>query len=356
MNSSNKSNTRISVDAVCEAFELEWQQKRVPAVESFLLSAPPAMQTELLEELACTDLEWRYRNDADPKIERYLGLAMEVSDRRNLLLTLIKHEIPIRRRAGEEVRIYEYFQRFPQFISGIRDAFPMLLSGSLLEHPTILDEESPTLIGTASLQSMVHARIMETIAPVAETVYYEPGDYVIREGATDQDVYFIEQGTTHAVLRDATADGLILGEPGAGDIVGEMALLTTEPRMLDIVAATRVRAQKVSSAAFHKLAAKFPELAGFMTDIVAERLGRSDRDALSGKVLCGHRIERLLGRGANGIVYAARHVETNDRVALKMMSHRLTCLPRAKQLFRQEASTPPLITGTPFHASRHRCA
>ncbi|MEM0925005.1 MAG: serine/threonine-protein kinase, partial [Planctomycetota bacterium] len=100
-----------------------------------------------------------------------------------------------------------------------------------------------------------------------------------------------------------------------------------------------VMAIRVPAEEFHRVAQKYPQLASMMTDIVAERLGRRDQDALSGKVLQGYRIERMLGRGGNGIVYLAVDLATQDRVALKMMSHRLVYSDRARVLFQKEAET-----------------
>jgi serine/threonine protein kinase len=58
---------------------------------------------------------------------------------------------------------------------------------------------------------------------------------------------------------------------------------------------------------------------------------------LAGKTLDSYRICRRLGRGGMAVVYEAAHVESNERVALKMMSHRLVYDQEALDQFQAEA-------------------
>ncbi|HEX6985829.1 MAG TPA: protein kinase, partial [Planctomycetaceae bacterium] len=129
----------------------------------------------------------------------------------------------------------------------------------------------------------------------------------------------------------------VIDRAGPGEVLGEMALVTAEPRSADVVALDAVRARVLPVDAFHRLAARHPVLWDVLTDLIAERLGAVPRDALAGKVFHGYRICRRLGRGGMAVVYEAGHLETGRRVALKMMSHRLVSDPAALALFRREA-------------------
>src|SRR5690242_14369407 len=62
-------------------------------------------------------------------------------------------------------------------------------------------------------------------------------------------------------------------------------------------------------------------------------------DALHrGEVISGkYRIEGILGEGAMGIVYAAHHLQLDERVALKVLRHELAAYPDAVKRFTREA-------------------
>jgi serine/threonine protein kinase len=59
------------VDALCDAFDRDWATGRRPAIEDSLASAPEAARPVLVEELICTELEWRFRLGERPTPEEY---------------------------------------------------------------------------------------------------------------------------------------------------------------------------------------------------------------------------------------------------------------------------------------------
>jgi len=128
-----------------------------------------------------------------------------------------------------------------------------------------------------------------------------------------------------------------VGEFGPHDIVGEMALLTGNPRMADVTAEESGFALALSTQGFQELVQVHPQLAVVLTHMVAARLGQTSTDGLGGKTVDRYRISRCIGRGGMAIVYEARELESGRTVALKMMSHRLVYEPSAQARFRREA-------------------
>src|SRR5689334_18888138 len=59
----------------------------------------------------------------------------------------------------------------------------------------------------------------------------------------------------------------------------------------------------------------------------------SEGELIAGK----YRVERVLGRGGMGAVYLAKHVELDERMALKMMLPEPAKNPEAVQRFMREA-------------------
>jgi hypothetical protein len=176
-------------------------------------------------------------------------------------------------------------------------------------------------------------RMFERMAPCT----FDSGELLVRQGDPGESLFVVVDGVARARLRDARGTVHEIGCVEAGDVVGEMALLTDEPRMVDVVAETPVRALSMPANDFHELASRHLELATTLTRLIADRLGHNDLDGLGGKLVEGFRIRRCVGHGGMGIVYEAEQLDPPRRVALKMLSHRLTYEPGALKRFRREA-------------------
>ena len=147
---------------------------------------------------------------------------------------------------------------------------------------------------------------------------------VIADGEVEVSVE--ERGSVHVLKRAHT-----------GEVLGEMALLTNEPRSATVVAVGPVRAWVLPADRFNELAAGHPKISLLLTLLLSSRLGRAQHDALTGKIFHGYRIRRRLGRGGMSVVYEADDADSGRRVALKMMSHRLLFDPKAHERFQLEA-------------------
>jgi len=82
------------------------------------------------------------------------------------------------------------------------------------------------------------------------------------------------------------------------------------------------------------------------------------RDLL-GKTLGDFEIVRELGRGGMGVVYEARQVSLNRKVALKVLAGELGLTPKAVQRFRREAEAAAQLHHTnivPVYAIGKRLA
>lgn len=159
---------------------------------------------------------------------------------------------------------------------------------------------------------------------------------MIRQGDPADGLLILLEGTAHARLRRQDGDQW-LGSFKSGDLAGEMALVTREARSADVIADSAVRALLVPTAAFDRLAVRHLELGLVLTNLVADRLGRSAHDGLGDKHIEGFRILRCIGRGGMSIVYRALETSSGEIVALKMMSYRLIYDATALARFHQES-------------------
>ncbi len=181
----------------------------------------------------------------------------------------------------------------------------------------------------------------ETLADLLSVMHFhesKPGEYSIRQGDPAEFLVLILSGRAWARVRDAPQDRAPVGEFGPGDVAGEMSLVTNEPRTADVVAETHVQFLRLSASDFHELAERHPDLPLVLTEVVTDRLGEARYDGLGGKDIHGYQITQCVGRGGMGVVYEAREMATDRKVALKMMNHRLIYQLSAMRRFRREAA------------------
>jgi hypothetical protein len=180
-------------------------------------------------------------------------------------------------------------------------------------------------------------RLVDQVFSCARERRYDPNETIIRQGQQGDSLFVVIDGEARVLLRGHDGTIRTIATLTRGSVAGEMSLITQEPATADVVATTEVRTLVLSSKDFDGLAAKNPELTIVLTNVVADRLGRALHDGLDGKVLNGYQILGCVGRGGMAVVYEAIEQATGERVALKMMSHRLVYQPGAFSRFERES-------------------
>jgi len=166
---------------------------------------------------------------------------------------------------------------------------------------------------------------------------FADGEVILTQGRPGEGLFIVAEGEAAVLLRAEQGESRELARLGSGEVFGEMSLLTKQPVTADVAAAGPVRAFQLGIEAFEQIATEHPEVGIVLTYLIGERLGEESMDGLGGKTVDRYRIERCVGRGAMAVVYRAREPDSDDPVALKMMSHRLVYEPGAMQRFQKEA-------------------
>ncbi|MDY6881699.1 MAG: cob(I)yrinic acid a,c-diamide adenosyltransferase [Desulfatiglans sp.] len=161
---------------------------------------------------------------------------------------------------------------------------------------------------------------------------FADGDRIIRRGDPGDFISFIRSGSVNVVVPD---EGRI-ASLGQGDFVGEMSLLTGNPRSADVIADGEVRLYTLRKNDFDALVEDHPPVLAFLTDVVASRLG-SDDDALFSRSVGTYRILREIGRGGMGIVYQGLDDLKSHYVAIKMLPHEFAGESGRAARFKREA-------------------
>ena len=130
--------------------------------------------------------------------------------------------------------------------------------------------------------------------------------YIIQEGSCIVNIE--KDGTKHAVtrLRD-------------GDIVGEIALFTGEPRTANVDAETDMILWGLTRDQFDSLCIQYPDLVDFLTELVTHRF--STEQVTASRTVGKYIINEIIDRGGWSIVYRGVHSSLNMPVAIKMLKH-----------------------------------
>src|SRR5262245_46036060 len=122
--------------------------------------------------------------------------------------------------------------------------------------------------------------LQSTLLSVMRVVSYQPGEYLMRQGDLGEYLLVALEGTATGHVRQAAGTSMPIAEFSAGDVVGEISLLTNEPRTADVVASTPVRAALLPVADFHRLADAHPELRVLLPHLSAQRVCRTSHYGL----------------------------------------------------------------------------
>jgi serine/threonine protein kinase len=196
----------------------------------------------------------------------------------------------------------------------------------------------------SDVQFLMHTKLVDAIPQEAKCYllnYMTPkdlkaGERLISQGDEGDSFYVIQDGS--CVIKVEKEGKLYpVARVKAGDIVGEMAIVTGERRMANVDAETRTKLWGVSRAQFDEICKKCPDLREFLTEIVTNRFSfsRMTADRTIGKYV----INEILGRGGFSIVYKGIHPILNMPVAIKMLKHDMAMDPDFSEQFMSEAKT-----------------
>jgi putative ABC transport system ATP-binding protein len=105
----------------------------------------------------------------------------------------------------------------------------------------------------------------------SERTLFDPGDVLFRQGDDSDAAYVLVAGSAD-VLIDAPGGPVVVSTVGVNSIVGEMGIVTGDPRSATIVAKTPYTALRLRKEVFLALLAEFPDMALSVTRLMVKRL------------------------------------------------------------------------------------
>lgn len=158
---------------------------------------------------------------------------------------------------GRGAFVYVGYSLFRQIPAGVRGAFRLL--ANLLALPEALLLERVERIRSLSLFSfMTDAQLMAVAKIVSET-QVPAGTYLCRKGDVGQELFVVLKGEVEIVTDNEGTPVRLTA--GAGQVVGEFAILADIPRTADLRALTDVQLLVISSVHFRVLIREYAEIA-----------------------------------------------------------------------------------------------
>jgi CRP/FNR family transcriptional regulator, cyclic AMP receptor protein len=132
------------------------------------------------------------------------------------------------------------------------------------------------LIGSVPLFAGCSKKDVAAIATIADEIDIPAGTVIVKEGERGREFFVIVEGSTRV-----TRKGRKVADLGAGDIVGEMALVSDLPRNSTVTAATDLRLLVVIDRDFRRLLRDVPSIALSVLDTMARRTAENTKLGLS---------------------------------------------------------------------------
>jgi CRP-like cAMP-binding protein len=123
------------------------------------------------------------------------------------------------------------------------------------------------LLKRAPLFSGCSKAELGALAQTADELDLREGTVLTREGQRGREFFVLIEGTV-----SVTQDGKSIGELGAGDWFGEIALLTQTPRTATVTATAPLRILVVTDRAFRHVVEEMPSIALKVLESVGARL------------------------------------------------------------------------------------
>lgn len=130
---------------------------------------------------------------------------------------------------------------------------------------------SRRLVAAVDLFEHLAPELRARIAAALRPHVLAPGEVLMRAGEAGSSVFIIETGVLEVALDAVGEERRPAARLGTGDLVGEMSLLTGEPRTATVTAASETRVLELSHAAMSQVLADHPEIAEGLSRLMAQR-------------------------------------------------------------------------------------
>ncbi|MCL6414832.1 cyclic nucleotide-binding domain-containing protein [Aestuariirhabdus sp. Z084] len=121
-----------------------------------------------------------------------------------------------------------------------------------------IDEEVCQLAKVPMFSKLDKSKL-RLIAFTSEALHYQPGEILFKKGEPADSAFVVLSGEVE-VLADTHGEDLVAAVRGANSLIGEMAVITTDPRSATLRARDDVEVLRIGDDVFIKLLTENPEV------------------------------------------------------------------------------------------------
>jgi CRP-like cAMP-binding protein len=137
-----------------------------------------------------------------------------------------------------------------------------------------LDAEVKALRQVPMFRDIDPARL-KLLAFTSERIHFAAGQRLFSQGDAADAAYVLLEGRANVVL-DSTGAEIKVAELGQNSLVGEMGILSDNPRSASVVAIEEATALRIDKRVFLELLAQFPQMSIAVMRELANRLDRTN--------------------------------------------------------------------------------
>jgi predicted Ser/Thr protein kinase len=222
---------------------------------------------------------------------------------------------------------YRIGLEFPAGPLGRMDAADVL--SPLVPHPGDLE----FLMRTSLLDAVPRAAICHLLNCLVPKCL-RAGERLFAQGDVADDLYIVQEGSC-SVKVEKDGEMCQVARLRAGEVVGEIAVLTGEPRSAHVDADCDMKLWGLSKQQFEEVSDAHPDLRYFLTELLTNRF--ESETVTSERTIGRYVIKGRVGKGGWSLVYRGAHKALNLPVAIKMLKHVMAMEPTFLDKFRNEA-------------------
>ncbi len=120
---------------------------------------------------------------------------------------------------------------------------------------------------------------LQPIAAIADEHAYRDGETIVEQGEAGDAMHIIVSGEVSVVVREPSGHERVVAVRRSGDVVGEMAVITNEPRIATLMTRGDVRVLSIARPQFESILRERPETAIGVIRVLSQRLAEPSDSA-----------------------------------------------------------------------------